>query len=690
MNEKIDILLVDDREDGLTALEAVLSDPRYNLVKAQSGHDALMLLPQHDFAVILLDVQMPGIDGFETAARIKKQESFRNIPIIFVTAINKDHEYIYKGYGHGAVDYIFKPFDDYILRSKVTIFVDLFLKTKQLEEQAVRIRESERHERYLRLAQLEVENLKRYQNLANSIPHSVWRSQADGTMDYFNHVWTEYTGLNEEQSSGKGWQSAFDEDDLKVFLKTWIAAMQDSKEFQCECKIRGHNGDYRWHLIKAVPEVDFNNCIIAWLGTCTDIHERKQIEQELIRARKDAEAANTAKTHFLANMSHEIRTPLNSILGFTEIMMGGDQEAMEQQRCLSTIKKNGRLLLKVIDEILDLSKVEAGHLEVEKMDVNLSELLLELHAFLQVQAREKRLDFSMNCLTKIPEKVQTDPARFRQILVNLIGNAIKFTDTGCVEVGISWLPHIHNSETGVLHCEIRDSGIGIDANGASELFKPFVQGDGSTTRRFGGTGLGLALSRKFAKALGGNVYLKSSEHGKGSVFAMDITARVSEGAKLITTLQDPEKSVDDNDAKKDKLLLKDQDILVVDDSSDNRLLISHFLKAAGANVDCATDGFDGVNKALEKKYKLVLMDIQMPQLDGYEATARLRQQGYDRPIIALTAHAMKQEQERSLNAGCDGHLTKPIDRRTLVHQVNKYIMNANPAAPMSSTHSKSL
>lgn len=154
------------------------------------------------------------------------------------------------------------------------------------------------------------------------------------------------------------------------------------------------------------------------------------------------------------------------------------------------------------------------------------------------------------------------------------------------------------------------------------------------------------------------------------------TTKASDGAQMINTLQDPENNMEDNDPKKEKQLLKDQDILVVDDSSDNRLLISHFLKSAGANVDCAVDGFDGVTKALEKKYKLVLMDIQMPQLDGYEATARLRQQGYNRPIIALTAHAMKQEQERSLNAGCDGHLTKPIDRRTLVQQVNKYIMSA--------------
>ena len=245
--DKVNILIVDDREDGLIALEATLSDQSYNIVKANSGYEALETLDSHDYAVILLDVQMPGIDGFETAVQIKAHPKHKHTPIIFVTAINKDETYVYRGYEHGAVDYVFKPFDPEIIKSKVAVFVDLFRKDRQLREQNTLIQESERRERYLRLAELEVESLKRYRNLADSIPHAVWRARSDGTMDYFNRVWCDLTGLSLDQSVGVGWEAAFEPDDLRNFLKTWIHAMTHSTEFQAECRIKNMLGEYRWH-----------------------------------------------------------------------------------------------------------------------------------------------------------------------------------------------------------------------------------------------------------------------------------------------------------------------------------------------------------------------------------------------------------------------------------------------------------
>lgn len=595
----------------------------------------------------------------------------RYTPIVFVTAINKDDSYVFKGYQSGAVDYIFKPFDENILRSKVSVFVDLFEKSRKIEEQSLQIKESAQNERYLRLAQLEVENLKRYRNLADSIPHAVWRAKPDGTMDYFNHVWTEYTGLSDNQSMGAGWQSAFHPDDLRLFLKTWMKNIGLAENFQVECRIQNGRGEYRWNIIRAVAECRTSGEIMAWLGTCTDFHERKIIEEKLLKAQQEADAANVAKTNFLANMSHEIRTPLNSILGFTELMLSPNYTAEEQSKSLLTIKKNGRILLKIIDEILDISKVETGHLEMDEVETDLVKLVSQVHSLLEVQANEKGLNFNFTCGNKIPTKIMTDPTRYQQILVNIIGNSLKFTEKGKVEFEISWHPDTPKAEQGILRCLVTDTGIGIDSEDIKNLFKPFVQVDSSKTRRFGGTGLGLALSRRLAKALGGDTYIKESEKHKGSTFLVEIRTQIAPGSQFVIDLKTTLKEVEVVPLS-NKWTLKNMKVLVVDDSSDNRDLITQFLRAAGAEVDCASDGVDGVTKALANDYQVILMDIQMPNLDGYEATAQLREQGYDRPIIALTAHALKQEKLNSLNAGCNDHLTKPIDRKTLIEQVSKH------------------
>ncbi|MBC7753176.1 MAG: response regulator [Moraxellaceae bacterium] len=682
MKSRIDVLIVDDRLDGLIALEAILEGTRYNLVTARSGLEALELAPKYNFAVILLDVQMPGIDGFETAMRLKNIPTCRYTPIIFVTAINKDDTYVFKGYQSGAVDYVFKPFDENILRSKVSVFADLFEKSIKIEEQTQQLKKSAANEHYLRLAQLEVESLKRYQNLANSIPHAVWRSKADGTMDYFNRGWRTYTGLSDQQSHGLGWQVAFEPDDLKVFLRTWMKNIGHAGDFEVEGRIKNAEGESRWNLIKAIAETTTNGEIIAWLGTCTDIHDRKITEEKLIKAQQEADAANAAKTNFLANMSHEIRTPLNSILGFTELMMGPLQSADDQIKNLAIIKKNGNSLLKIINEILDISKVETGHLEMEVVETDLRHLLIDIHTLLEVQAHEKCLKLNFRCSNPIPNKIMTDPTRYRQILVNIIGNSIKFTKSGQVDLEIGWHPDTENPHCGILRCFVIDTGIGIDSEDAKNLFQPFAQVDSSKSRRFGGTGLGLALSLRLAKALNGDAYIKESKVDQGSTFQVDIRTTMPGDADLVGRLDMSIKEAEPAVINY-KNSLRQTRILVVDDSSDNRNLISQFLLAAGAEVDCAVDGIDGVGKALAKDYEIILMDIQMPNLDGHKATAQLREKGYSRPIIALTAHALKQERINSINAGCDDHLTKPIDRRTLIEQVAKHKLKMNKPQKIS-------
>lgn len=656
MNNLIDILIVDDRSDGLIALEAILHRPDLNIVKAQSGSEALSLINNYEFAVILLDVQMPGLDGFETAELIRKNPRYKLTPLIFVTAINKDDRYIYKGYEAGAVDYIFKPFEPQILRSKVNIFVELFIKSKQLEAQAELVRKSERQERYLRLAELELESLKRYSNLADAIPHMIWKAGVDGRINYFNKVWSDYTGFSQEQSMGTGWQKAIRPEEVDRLLKFWLESMTTQKEFSFESEIRRKDGEYRWHHVRAVPEFKNSHHLVAWIGTCTDIHDRKIAE-------KEAHAANIAKSNFLANMSHEIRNPLGIMLGFADLMLNPKQTQEERLHAISTIRRSGRQLLRIIDEILDLSKVEAGRLEVENIEVNLISLIAEFLSFLNIQAKVKNLQLDFKLKSKLPEFIFSDPTRLRQIIMNIVGNALKFTEKGQVTVEIDWQP------SGKLTFNVIDTGLGMPVTEADKLFRPFVQIDSSTTRRFGGTGLGLVLSKKLAEALGGNVYLKKTELGVGSTFTIEVQAPPKTGTKFVNSLK---ANNDEATVEKDSQQLKDMNVLLVDDAQDNQLIIGHFLKSAGAQVEIASDGKEGVQKALAGHFDVVLMDIQMPLLDGYEATSQLRLKGYKTPIIALTAHAMKEQKDRCLRAGCTDHLSKPVDRRKLIAELAKF------------------
>jgi len=661
---KVDILIVDDRREGLMALEAVLSNPEYNIIKALSGREALSQLLLRDFALILLDVQMPDMDGFETASIIKKRERSKNIPIIFVTAISKEEGFVTQGYDVGAVDYVFKPFDPHILKAKVAVFVDLFRKNRKLERQAKLLRESEIKDRARLLAELEIESLRRYRSLADAMPQIVARGNADGFLDYFNKHWTEYSGLSNEQSIGNGWQAAFYPEDLERLLEAWQKAKESGSGFSAECRIR-HVADkeFRWHIMRGVPEFDEQGHMTAWITTATDCHDLKTSEQSLQRAMEAAEAASRAKSQFLANMSHEIRTPLGAMLGFAELLLNPNQSEAERREFVETVRRNGQQLSKIIDEILDISKVEAGRLDVESIETSMRELVLDVWSLLKLSAREKGLDLRFEVKDRLPADIYSDPTRLRQILFNVVGNAIKFSESGMVLVTASF-----DGSHAVF--DVKDNGPGLSDEQAKTLFQPFTQADSSTTRKFGGTGLGLALSRSLARALGGDLFLLESHPGHGSTFRIKVGMGTEPIREFITSFTAQEDSkVQSKPFVSEKPLLKGMRVLLVEDSPDNQFLVSKFLKIAGAEVEIASNGREGVEKAVKGDHAVVLMDIQMPVLDGYGATTQLRSQGYQKPIIALTAHAMKEERQRCLAAGCNDHLTKPINRAKLIHTV---------------------
>jgi len=402
------------------------------------------------------------------------------------------------------------------------------------------------------------------------------------------------------------------------------------------------------------------------------IAKTRRIDAELLSARNAAEAASRTKSQFLANMSHEIRTPISAIIGFSETALESQSTRTEKDEALSTVVKNGRHLLHVINEILDISKVEANKLEVDIIDCSLVEIMVDVESLIGMQAREKGLSFSLDYMFPIPGRINTDPIRLKQILLNLCSNAIKFTNTGSVEVRVEFL------RTGnQLRISVKDTGIGLTEDQKGHLFQMFQQAESSTSRRYGGTGLGLYISRQLALRLGGDITVESIS-GLGSRFDLVIELGAVDEKVLLheycdTSVTEPDQS---DVAEIPRVQGK---VLLAEDSSDNQRLISLYLQKLGATVEIANNGEEAVDKALAGDYDLVLMDMQMPIMNGPQATRRLRRASYAKPIVALTANAMKEDREKCLDAGCDDFLSKPIDRNLFNQKVAQYL---TPSAPV--------
>ena len=430
--------------------------------------------------------------------------------------------------------------------------------------------------------------------------------------------------------------------------------------------------------------------VTSMMGTSQDITTLKKIESELLDAHsqmekrveertlelaqslkrekaatEEAENASQAKMQFLANMSHEIRTPMNSILGFSELLSSEKYTQQENREFLARINSSGSQLMHLIDDILDLSKFEAGRIPIHKTSFVLRDLIEEVVASFSPSLNLKKISLNLEYDENLPLQICTDAHRLNQILINLLNNAIKFSDMGQIKLRVSG-QHL-NLQRVELGIEVMDTGIGISPENQKNLFQAFRQGDSSIGRKFGGSGLGLALSRRIAEALGGTLILKESNLGEGSHFHCQIPVDVMavERVEVKVVTDDRQAAINSG--------LKGRKILLVEDSQDNAVLVSFYLKALGMETHLATDGVQAVKLTSETKFDCVLMDIQMPGMDGLEATRKIRRQGNRVPIIALTAHALPAEAAKSFEAGCNLHLTKPIDRNELVKAIGNQL-----------------
>jgi two-component system sensor histidine kinase/response regulator len=792
------ILIVDDRWENLLATEKILRHLDAGIFTANSGNEALSLVLRHRFAVVLLDVQMPEMDGFETALLMQEHESMRGVPIIFVTAISKEERYASQAAEIGAVDYIFKPINSEILKSKVKVYLDLYVQREEL----------------LKIQGALEDAQARLRTILDNVLDGIIMIDGNGTVISINPAVVRMFGYEAVDSVGRN---------IKMLMPEPNRSNHDGYLAQYEStgtpraigvgrELEGLTKAGRTFPMElTVTEVSFHGQRM-FVGLIRDITERKRAEDMSRQAKAAAEAANRTKSDFLANMSHEIRTPLNAILGMTYLAQRANP-APRQQAYLTKIGIAGQSLLGIVNDILDFSKIEAGKLEAEHIVFSLDEVLRNAVDMVSQKAEEKGIAIVCTVPREVPQSLIGDPLRLGQILINLVHNAIKFSDKG--EVVVRVMAENVTLDKVRLVFSVLDHGIGMSAEQVANLFQSFNQADTSFTRRFGGTGLGLAISKQLCELMEGTISVES-ELGNGSTFLFSLNFPIATEEQSLArksqqkSLKRSALIVDDSEMARRMLLgmvqangflaravssgeealsalvhgsqvgqpfdlvlmdwrlpgmdgieasrrikehptlspipailiisafesedvlrglkeprfdaflvkpiteavlmrtiasisgeniggpasglqpaagnlpfaLTGRRVLVVEDNEINRDLASELLGDLGIRTAIAVNGRHGVDQVLAQPFDLVLMDIQMPLMDGLAATRLIRADArfHDLPIIAMTAHAMRGDRERSLDAGMNDHLTKPINPAALSAILSRW-MSAKPIDP---------
>ncbi|MFN3152960.1 CHASE domain-containing protein [Bremerella sp.] len=587
-----------------------------------------------------------------------------------------------------------RPFITTVIGALLTVlFAAMVWNMGTSRQRAVRLAESMTHD--LKTAKEEAEEgFRRFTTIFENVPVGVNVLDEDGRVVETNPAGLElWEAHSEEEIQGHTLLDQIPKPLHGRVIRSLCDAMA-GQACRVEFQMTGLRGANRLIELHAVA---FENPTLKYkkpylLAAMRDVTHQRKAEADLRDAREKAEEANQSKSEFLANMSHEIRTPMTAILGYTDLLAEqgqADQDNPDRMEYIDTIRRNGEHLLMIINDILDLSKIEAGKMTVESVPMRVDSLVRDVMELMQVKAAAKGLMLDSIVENKIPMIIDSDPVRLRQILVNLLGNAIKFTEIGRVRLRVCYVQAEHS-----LQLSVEDTGIGMNDEQQQRLFQAFVQADNSTARRFGGTGLGLRISKRLAQMLGGDIAV-TSEPDVGSVFCVSLKLEKINESNWLTpdeasTTTTKKVEVDDS-PKQPVEALKGMRILLAEDGPDNVRLISFHLRKAGAEVTTVENGKltieqltkDGtVDGPLEEpaRFDLILTDMQMPEMDGYQSTSRLRDKGCTLPVVALTAHAMAGDLQKCLDAGCTDYTTKPIDRKRLIEVLQQYHPEAMQSA----------
>jgi PAS domain S-box-containing protein len=665
--ELVNILIVDDEPRNLSVLETVLNDPRYRLVRAESADEALMALVTEEFALLVLDIHMPGMNGFELAQMVKQRKKTAEVPIIFLTAYYSEDQHVLEGYNTGAVDYLHKPINPTILRSKVAVFVDLYCKTRECavaadrltsevgerrraQEQLLQLnaeleqRVDERTKELLRASEALGESEERLRLANEALGAGLWEWNFETDRVKWSPECYDLFGLAPGDFDGAvaSFFRLIHPEDREKLREIISESVEDHRAYACDFRILRSDGVVRWMTSKGQAFFDDDNRPLRLIGAIIDISYRKETELQLVDADRH-------KNEFLATLAHELRNPLAPIRNAVQLLLLSVPENSDLRWAGDVIERQVRQMTRLVDDLLEVSRITTGKLEIRKDKIDLAAVVRGAVETSLPLIEQDRHELKVH-LPAQPIVVNADMIRMAQVFSNLLNNAAKYTEPGGrIELSVA-------ANEGLAEVSVKDSGIGIPAEMMPHIFEMFTQVDRHLHRSQGGLGIGLTLVKRLVEMHGGAVEVRSRGAGQGSEFIVRLPV-IADSSPATPAAPDKESSA--NQALR---------ILVVDDNEDSANSLGKLLQLMGNDVRIAHDGWAALEAANEFRPAAMLLDLGMPRMDGYEVCRRLRSESWGRAmaVIALTGWGQADDRQRTHEAGFDYHFVKPVDADRLM------------------------